>query len=464
MIEKIIQYLKQKQQPASSTELARQVLRTENVDALVAEKIIQSVAGENHGVRKNSQGEWYVDDNDASQHIPPDFREEAVLVKAFPARVNSWSQWQALGIAVYDVEKGFTVEWLFGSVADRNLSHNREESFRRLAAMTRDRVVVCDGIGNQVSILRRALSVAVGYDIETEIISLKRMCQKEFQTAIHSEADISRALGLRALESAAPELAIRCLVEQFEELYEYFKKTYGEGAFLSREDEDLSSVDFSLYAFDRAFIKTLPMQPGVYLMKDRNDEVIYIGKAGKLKRRVQSYFTGPADEDEKLTLIRQRVYNIELVPAGSELEALLLEHQLISQYDPPINKQFHIFRRTERTRFRYHQIVLLPASREMGFKIYLLSPEKGLIDFDLASDLSNIHELEERIQNYYFGGSDVAPGSFDLYEIATSWLRANADAVNSIDMRKVTTASEAVRLIKDYTRSMANRRERVVQY
>ena len=79
----------------------------------------------------------------------------------------------------------------------------------------------------------------------------------------------------------------------------------------------------------------LPLLPGVYLMLDKSGEVIYVGKAKKLKNRVTSYFHG-----EHLPKVAAMVSNVEdfnVIVVNSEFEALVLENSLIKRHKPKYN-------------------------------------------------------------------------------------------------------------------------------
>lgn len=82
-------------------------------------------------------------------------------------------------------------------------------------------------------------------------------------------------------------------------------------------------------------IPLLPELPGCYLMKDKNNEIIYVGKAKNLKNRVGQYFTKP--HDGKTALMVSNVVDFDLIITNSEKEALILEANLIKKYDPKFN-------------------------------------------------------------------------------------------------------------------------------
>ena len=85
-------------------------------------------------------------------------------------------------------------------------------------------------------------------------------------------------------------------------------------------------------------LATLPMEPGCYLMKDKNGEVIYVGKAKKLKNRVNSYFTG--SHNNKTTKLVSNIADFDFIVTPSEKEAFILEFNLIKQYRPRFNIMF----------------------------------------------------------------------------------------------------------------------------
>ncbi|MCL2654808.1 MAG: excinuclease ABC subunit UvrC [Coriobacteriia bacterium] len=86
-------------------------------------------------------------------------------------------------------------------------------------------------------------------------------------------------------------------------------------------------------------LKSVPLQPGVYLWKDAAGEVLYVGKAKELRRRMSQYVTG-ADERVKIPLMMERVASFDYVVCGSEVEALILELNLINQFSPPYNVDY----------------------------------------------------------------------------------------------------------------------------
>ena len=84
-------------------------------------------------------------------------------------------------------------------------------------------------------------------------------------------------------------------------------------------------------------IKTLPNEPGVYQMKDRQGIVIYVGKAKNLKNRVSTYFRKQAYDNFKTKALVKEIHDFEILITRTELEALLSERTLIRTHNPKFN-------------------------------------------------------------------------------------------------------------------------------
>lgn len=84
-------------------------------------------------------------------------------------------------------------------------------------------------------------------------------------------------------------------------------------------------------------LKTLPQKPGVYIMKNDLGEIIYVGKAKILKNRVKQYFQHSRNHSEKVKAMVKHIAEFEYIVTDSEMEALLLECNLIKKYSPKYN-------------------------------------------------------------------------------------------------------------------------------
>ena len=92
----------------------------------------------------------------------------------------------------------------------------------------------------------------------------------------------------------------------------------------------------------KAKLLTLPNKPGCYQMKDKNGRIIYVGKAINLKNRVNSYFRGA--HNYKTTKLVSNIADFDYIVTKSEKEALILEYNLIKEYNPDFNNKFEIIK------------------------------------------------------------------------------------------------------------------------
>ncbi|MFB2970669.1 excinuclease ABC subunit UvrC [Aerosakkonema sp. BLCC-F183] len=84
-------------------------------------------------------------------------------------------------------------------------------------------------------------------------------------------------------------------------------------------------------------LKEIPAEPGVYIMRDESDRILYIGKSKKLRSRLRSYFREASDLSPRIALMVQQVVEIEIIVTDTEAEALALEANLVKQYQPYFN-------------------------------------------------------------------------------------------------------------------------------
>jgi len=86
-------------------------------------------------------------------------------------------------------------------------------------------------------------------------------------------------------------------------------------------------------------IRNIPRAPGVYIMRDKEGEVIYVGKARDLKSRVHAYFGG-TDSRFMIPFLVSRIHDVEFITTETEKEALILENNLIKEHRPRYNINF----------------------------------------------------------------------------------------------------------------------------
>ena len=106
-------------------------------------------------------------------------------------------------------------------------------------------------------------------------------------------------------------------------------------------------------------ISTLPNSPGVYKYYDKEDKLLYVGKAKNLKKRVASYFNKKHD-NARTRLLVKRIHNIRHIVVATETDALLLENNLIKNYQPKYNVMLD--RKSTRLNSSHTDISRMPSS------------------------------------------------------------------------------------------------------
>lgn len=159
----------------------------------------------------------------------------------------------------------------------------------------------------------------------------------------------------------------------------------------------------------------LPDQPGCYLMKDRQGVVIYVGKAKVLKNRVRSYFTG--SHDTKTQRLVAEIEDFEYIVTSSNMEALILEMNLIKKYDPKYNimlKDDKSYPFIKITAERHPRLIITRNVKKDKGKYfgpypnaYAASETKKLLD--RLYPLRKCTKLPDKVCLYYHIGQCLAP-------------------------------------------------------
>lgn len=129
--------------------------------------------------------------------------------------------------------------------------------------------------------------------------------------------------------------------------------------------------------FDKTRLKNIPNSPGVYLFKDSDEEIIYIGKAKVLKNRVRSYFNKTNHQNTKTGLLVKKIQNLDWIVVRDEVEAILTEANLIKEHRPKYNvslKDDKTFPYIQITNEPYPQVILMRTKKLKHDGSYFFGP------------------------------------------------------------------------------------------
>jgi excinuclease ABC subunit C len=206
----------------------------------------------------------------------------------------------------------------------------------------------------------------------------------------------------------------------------------------------------------RRKLALLPDKPGCYLMKNRDGTIIYVGKAKVLKNRVRSYFSG--SHDGKTQRLVTEICDFEYIVTASNMEALILECNLIKQYYPRYNvllkddKSFPYIKITHEThpRLEVTRKVLKDKAKYFGPYPNAFAAQQTKKLLDRLYPLRKCKTLPDRVCLYYHLGQCVAPCEFEIpageYERMVQeisrFLNGGHEAIKDELSRKMLAASE----------------------
>jgi len=203
-------------------------------------------------------------------------------------------------------------------------------------------------------------------------------------------------------------------------------------------------------------LATLPDQSGCYLMKNRDNEIIYVGKAKVLKNRVRSYFTG--SHNAKTQRLVSEIFDFEFITTSSNMEALILECNLIKQYNPRYNvllkddKTFPYIKITNERHPRLEITRRIVKDKGKYFgpypNAYAAQQTKKLLD--RLYPLRKCGTLPDKVCLYYHMGQCIAPCEYpveskqyeDMIAEITRFLNGGEDSVKLELQRKMEEAAE----------------------
>lgn len=156
-------------------------------------------------------------------------------------------------------------------------------------------------------------------------------------------------------------------------------------------------------------LDSLPTLPGVYQFKDKNDKIIYVGKAKNLRSRVRSYFRSTVDSPKTLALV-QKIRDFQLIVTDNEVEALVLENNLIKELKP----KYNISLKDDKT-FPYIRVTSEPYPQVFTTRNVVRDGSKYFGPYtnvkDMKSSLRMINQtFKIRSCKHYINGDSIAKG------------------------------------------------------
>ena len=441
--DRIYAFLEQRDTGVHADVLAYEALGLHGAHGSIADKVVRAAIDDDPRFVCDRSGMWYL--------RPPGQGKTLREVSFFCFGLIPSADAEVYALAGRKVQMGAR-ETLFPTVRVR--MDEREGILDSYAEGVRDAIPA----GFQWSRMRRDLNrlsrLVMDKDVVDSGICLFRLGRHFFPDAqLHSVEDLASAMRLSFVSDREAEGEASLQADVLLHLLERC------------EEEDLNTIEavtaalypdpvpihFDAYAFDEVFLNALPELPGVYIMRDREGGVIYVGKAVNLRRRVGSYFARRSERPEKTQQILDRIWSMEVETVGSELEALLLEAKLIALCQPEFNTQLDVHKRDVELGNLKNAVLILPSTEPECVELFCVVDSTSFAQVRARKDLWGWEEVERTLHEFYFFAeleSDLETG--DSFEILKSWMIAKRDAVNWVDMDRSGSPEDALRIVREY--------------
>ena len=441
--DRIYAFLEERDTGVQAEVLASEALGLHGARGSIADKVVRAAIDDDSRFVCDNSGMWYL--------RPPGQGRTLQEVSFFCFGLIPSADAEVYALAGRKVQVGGR-ETLFPTVRIRR--GDREESLDSYAEEVRDAIPA----GFQWSRMKRDLNrlsrLMMGKAIVDSGICLFRLGRRFYpDVRLHSVEDLAAAMGLSFVSDRGAEgeaslqadvllhLLDRCEEEGLDTIEAVTAALY----------PDPVPIHFDAYAFDEVFLSALPELPGVYMMRDREGGVIYVGKAVNLRQRVGSYFARRSERPEKTQQILDRIWSMEVETVGSELEALLLEAKLIALCQPEFNKQIDVHKRDAALGNLKNVVLILPSAELDCVDLFCVVDGASFAQVRARKDLCDWEAVEQVLHELYF----IAELELDLetgasFEILKSWMVAKRDAVNWVDMDRSGSPDDALRIVREY--------------
>ena len=466
MRDKIYTYLESQKKGATSSELVEQVLKIKGATPNISEKLIQTAIAGDHRFAVDERHLWKIMEESGTPFSKADIALLSLLTIDTPERYRIIVEISAQKLRSDNIVDRFHTLVNPDSLIIQAMHLSAdfaqevkggiplEKAVRALFNFFGEAVLVGYDIHSSINQLNAVLSKS-NEMIENPPLCLKFLANKLIPGLQHKSInDIAAFYKLPVVDTRRTETDV-CTVT---EIFSRFRELLKEQAFRTVEEvlafqyPDIDYVDFSKYAFDKGFLWAIPQKPGIYKMRSKNGDIIYVGKAKNLKLRLSSYFWNTADRLQKITDLLNNVYTIEYEEAGSELAAMVMEYRLIKQYQPRLNQQLEVHERATRYGNLKNFIVILPSSIEKSLELFFVKDGLPLQRYEILKEAVNFTEVERILDENIQDDNTLTDIETGEMEIVLSWIETNKDQVNYINMDTVTTKEACLKLLKDYMR------------
>ncbi len=422
--ERAVRFLHEQPAPVTSVRLAAAVLFTTVPDEVTARRLLEAALGRDPRLACGSGGWWLTPEARGPNADGPAERDRVLLIVR-GAAADAGRPYELHDVAVLRLCGNVVVGACGGDTPGDAASGALRATVLDLLAEAV--IVVHDPPG-----ALRALEAWIEEPLDAPI-SLRRLAQARLGLpAAHDLEALVARLGLSWRESDDPldhVLSLDACLEKLRRPGETFDELR-----IASSRGDARPIDWSRYAFSRAFLRAVPRVPGTYRFFDSDGGLLYVGKSKNLSSRLNSYFREGSPRSPRIQQLLDRLHRIEYEASGSELEAILREAEQIRRDHPEKNVQRHV---QEGRGSRLRSILILePAAPPHVLRAFLIHEGRLVARVGIGPRGGGLRRIERSLHDHFFfapdGPTPIAGPDLDV-ELVVRWLARARDRAVAFD-------------------------------
>ncbi len=454
LLERILKYLEQVGKPVPAAQVLLDALNIRSANELAAGKVLRAIVGRDPRFHILG-GLWTAGPTRPDGPAPGTGRTATLFIEA--GAQPGWAR-GAMYFPEDDQPCVFQTRGSLTPVVSRTV--------RSAAARTEGRLLLAwspreHRLWNR---LLRDVRIEGG---QGDCLCLRDLAARVLEQGAHrlGPEDLAACLGLPAPDPEDPAAMARFFSSCFSQLLERAPEESRAGAAALRAWVESANprVDFSRFGFAPQLLDGIPQSAGVYIMRNRAGDVVYVGKSRNLRRRVRSYFTPRALRDPKVRRIHELLHTVETVPTNSELEALILEMRLIRDFGPPVNLQAEVHEQPGTYGKDRNLLLLVPQEGGDRARIYFLREGSFVAQQSAPLGRRPSKSLLQKIRTVFYDRRSRRRRERQPWEIELvyRWLKANRRWLNCVDVDEAGGLDEVARRIAAYLTDPGKLTERV---
>ena len=449
-MDKVVEYLTDKRNGASAEEIVRDAMGLRGAIGVVATHVVRAAADADERIVEGPDGQWF---------IGKGRKEKGFCERSFVTIVSRMNEKGVL-------EVGATRTGFEGSMKSVHIEvppHRSESTLRvleNLASLVDDAVTAGFRLPTAANLVNRAARFYLGRTLVGAGLCLSRLAGNCFPgTKIRSCSDIADLLELSYVDvddleelSTTHSHLLLGLLEICET-----RGLHSIEEILADLFPTVTSLNFEAFAFDQDYLDDLPESSGVYVMRDSDGKVVYVGKSVHLRDRVKTYFAKRSKRSDKTLRILDRIWTVDVEVVGSELEALILEARMIQATQPEFNKLTEVHDRDHLSSRTAPFLILLPSVDPDCIEIFCVRYDCEIRRIGVRKDLADWATSWAHLESYLAREAvDLEPVEVAGHQILQSWIHKNAEKANLIDVSDAGEKGNLKRLVEEHIRDADN--------